>query len=235
MKLEFRPKAILFDLDGTLLHTLPQLSLAAIAVARDMGLEPPSVENMSHYVGNGLNMLLCRIILGRHDVRVEEVPEGQLNQARELFSRHYTRGLSTDFEVFEGVREGFEWFKAHGIKLGVVTNKPHVYAVPLLSYAGLTPYLGGILGGEVLKERKPAPEPLYHVLRELGVEPADALMVGDSISDVNAARAAGMPCVAFTYGYDGGFDLRTTCDPDYLFDSFGQLTELIKSLPERQA
>ena len=234
MSLLTKPKAILFDLDGTLAHTLPQLSIAASEVAKEMGIEPPSLESMSNYVGNGVAMLLGRVILGRHDITLNDIRPEQLTKARELFAKYYTQGLDKNFEVYPGVKEGIESFYNQGIKLAVVTNKPHVFAVPLLAHMGLDKYMGCILGGEVLDKRKPDPAPLLHVCEQLGVAPEQALMVGDSINDVKAGQNAHMPTVVFTYGYDGGYDVRTCCKADYLFDSFGELTELINSLPNNE-
>ena len=88
MSLLTKPKAILFDLDGTLAHTLPQLSIAASEVAKEMGIEPPSLESMSNYVGNGVAMLLGRVILGRHDITLNDIKPEQLTKARELFAKY---------------------------------------------------------------------------------------------------------------------------------------------------
>lgn len=231
MQLTKRPHAMLFDLDGTLAHTLPQLSVAAGKVAQSMGIPTPSSEQMASYVGNGVAMLLGRVIMGRHDITIDQVPADKLKEARTLFTKFYSEGLHQDFEVYPYVKEGLALFKDMGIALGVVTNKPHIFAEPLLGHMGLTPYFGAILGGEVIDKRKPDPKPLYYVLDKLQVPAEQAIMVGDSLNDVKAGENAHMPTVAFTYGYDGGYDLHTDCNPDYLFDSFQQLIELIKSLP----
>ena len=231
MELQRRPQAMIFDLDGTLIHTLPQLSRAVCRVAHEMGLAEPDGKTMSEYVGNGVAMLLGRILVGRHDVDLKEIPEDKRDQARALFNKYYAEGLSQDFELYAGVKEGLEYFHSLGIKLLLVTNKPHIFAKPLMGHAGLAPLFSVILGGEVLDKRKPDPAPLFHVLEKVGIKPEDAVMVGDSINDVKAGENAHMPTVAFTYGYNGGYDLHTSCHPDYLFDSFSELTALIKRLP----
>lgn len=230
MALEHGVQAILFDLDGTLAHTLPQLSIAVSKVAREMGLSVPTRETMSSFVGNGVTMLLGRIIMGRHDISLDEVPEDKMKEARALFNRFYREGLARDFELYDGVKEGLSYFKERGLKLGVVTNKPHIFAEPLIGYMGLKPFFDYVLGGEVLPVRKPDPMPLLYVLEKLGVSPEHAIMVGDSINDVKAGQSAHMATVAFTYGYNGGYDLHTCCHPDYLFDHFSELTALIASL-----
>lgn len=230
--LKQKPQAILFDLDGTLAHTLPQLGLAVCQVARKMELPEPDAAKMSTYVGNGVAMLLGRVILGRHDITLEEVPPEKMAEARAWFSKFYAEGLSQNFYLYEGVLEGIKYFHEQGIQLATVTNKPDIFAQPLMRHMGLAPYMSVILGGEVLKVRKPDPAPLLYVLDKMGVAPEQAVMVGDSINDVKAGENAHVAAtVALTYGYNGGYDLKTCCHADYMFDHFTELTALIKSLP----
>lgn len=213
------PKLIMFDLDGTLAHTLPQLTQAVCAVAQDLGFKVPSAEEVSCYVGNGMDLLLARAILGRKDITLAEVPAEQLNQARESFSRHYMAGLKENFEVYPGVLEGLKNFKRMGIKLAVVSNKPNKFVRPLMEYMGFWPYLDLAMGGEVLPKKKPDPMPLNYVLKRYGIEPHEAMMVGDSNNDIRAGKNAGVVTVALTYGYNGGQDLHEE-NPDYLYDDF---------------
>lgn len=227
-KLTVLPKALLFDLDGTLANTIPQLAIAASKSAVAIGLNPPSVETTKGFVGNGVNMLLARVIAGRFDVELKDVDPSLLKRARDVFNVEYTKGLDKDYNLYEGVKEGLEYFKSCGIKLAVVTNKPQMFALPLLSYMGIKDYFDFILGGEVIPERKPDPTPLYYVLDKLQVSKDDAVMVGDSNNDIEAGNNANMTTVFFSYGYNRK-------DPkelkfDYVFDSFNELTALIKSL-----
>lgn len=227
-KLTVLPKALLFDLDGTLANTIPQLAIAASKSAVAIGLNPPSVETTKGFVGNGVNMLLARVIAGRFDVELKDVDPSLLKRARDVFNVEYTKGLDKDYNLYEGVKEGLEYFKSRGIKLAVVTNKPQMFALPLLSYMGIKDYFDFILGGEVIPERKPDPTPLYYVLDKLQVSKDDAVMVGDSNNDIEAGNNANMTTVFFSYGYNQK-------DPkelkfDYGFDSFNELTALIKSL-----
>lgn len=213
------PKLIMFDLDGTLAHTLPQLTQAVCAVAQDLGFKVPSAEEVSCYVGNGMDLLLARAILGRKDITLAEVPAEQLAKARESFSRHYMAGLKENFEVYPGVLEGLQKFKRMGIKLAVVSNKPNKFVRPLMEYMGFWPYLDLAMGGEVLPKKKPDPMPLNYVLKRYGIEPHEAMMVGDSNNDIRAGKNAGVVTVALTYGYNGGQDLHEE-HPDYLYDDF---------------
>uniref|UniRef100_UPI00402ADBD2 HAD-IA family hydrolase n=1 Tax=Succinivibrio sp. TaxID=2053619 RepID=UPI00402ADBD2 len=200
-KLTVLPKALLFDLDGTLANTIPQLAIAASKSAVAIGLNPPSVETTKGFVGNGVNMLLARVIAGRFDVELKDVDPSLLKRARDVFNVEYTKGLDKDYNLYEGVKEGLEYFKSRGIKLAVVTNKPQMFALPLLSYMGIKDYFDFILGGEVIPERKPDPTPLYYVLDKLQVSKDDALMVGDSNNDIEAGNNANMTKFFFSYGY----------------------------------
>lgn len=230
--LQFRPELLIFDLDGTLAHTLPQLAKAAQQVAREMGLKVPLDQEVANYVGNGVTMLLARTIAGRKDVTTADVPEELQKQARALFNKIYSAGLSRDFVVYPGVKDGLRHFKEIGLKCAVVTNKPEIFAKPLLGFMGLTPYFDFILGGEVLDKRKPDPAPLFYVCDKLQVSAAHSLMVGDSVNDIKAGQNAGMPTAAFTYGYNGGNDVRGFA-PDCVFDKFAGLTACIDALPPR--
>ena len=230
-KLQKRPVLMLFDLDGTLAHTLPQLGLATKAVAARLQLKVPSDDDMANYVGNGVTMLLARTIASRFDVDINSLDPALMQQARTLFNEEYLKVLDRDFIIYDGVKEGLQVFKDKGIKLAVVTNKPETFAKPLLNYMGLTPYFDFILGGEVLKERKPDPTPLFYVCGTLDEKPSDCIMVGDSANDILAGQKAKMVTVAFTYGYNCHKDVRES-DPDYVFDSFKSLNSLILSFKD---
>ena len=226
-KLKSLPEALLFDLDGTLADTIVQLVKAARASAVSLGLNPPAQKNVQEYVGNGVNMLLARVIAGRFDITLDDVDKELLLQAREVFNQVYAEGLKTDFRVYDGVIEGLRYFKQRGIKLAVVTNKPQIFADPLLKCMGIYDYFDFVLGGEVLKQRKPDPAPLQYCLDKIGVSNDKAVMIGDSDNDIIAGLNAKICTVFFTYGYNrANLD---ELDIDYKFDSFTQLIELIKS------
>ena len=223
-----RYDTILFDLDGTLADTIVQLAKAARASAVSLGLNPPAQKTVQEYVGNGVNMLLARVIAGRFDITLDAVDRNLLLKAREVFNQVYAEGLKTDFRVYDGVIEGLKYFKERGIKLAVVTNKPQIFADPLLKCMGIYDYFDFVLGGEVLKQRKPDPAPLQYCLDKIGVSNDKAVMIGDSDNDIIAGLNAKICTVFFTYGYNrANLD---ELDIDYKFDSFTQLIELIKSL-----
>ena len=227
-KLTKLPRAIMFDLDGTIAHTIPQLSKAAIAAADECGLVHPSEEKVKEFVGNGINMLLARVIKGEFEVEIEEVSPLLLKKLRESFNTHYQKGLSSDFEVYDGVKECLIFCRECGIKTAIVTNKPEVFAKPLISFMGLSAYFDFILGGEVLKERKPDPRPINYTLEKLQVKNTEALMCGDSDNDIIAANNAFVSSVFFTFGYNRSDE--QTLKYDYRFDSYSEFTSLLKEL-----
>ncbi|MCR5085131.1 MAG: phosphoglycolate phosphatase [Succinivibrionaceae bacterium] len=223
------PRALLFDLDGTLADTLPALALAAQRACRDLGIEPEDERTIGRYVGNGVMMLLERAMEHRFGVDLGSCDQGRLARARERFNEHYAQGLGTGFALYPGVREALLHFRSLGIALAVVTNKPQAFAVPLIGHMGLSDCFDYVLGGEVLPERKPSPLPLLTACRELGVEPSATLMVGDSDNDILAGANAGMRTIFLTFGYYYG-DI-SACKPTYILGSYQELVGLIDSAP----
>ncbi len=228
MMLTKKPQALLFDLDGTLADTICQLAKAAQKTAEALGIDVPSEETTKGYVGNGIQLLLCRIIVGSFEATTADVGEDLLKKARELFNQFYTKGLNKDFAVYPYVEETLKWCQQEKIKLAVVTNKPNMFAKPLLEYMGLASYFDFILAGEVLDKKKPEVEPLLYVLDKLKVKAQDAVMVGDSANDMIPALRLDMPSVFFTFGYcRGSID---SSKPSYKFSSWQELLDLLKTL-----
>lgn len=219
------PRALIFDLDGTLADTLPQLAKAARAACEACGITPPDYDTARSYVGNGVWMLLERCILGRRDITQGTADKDLLVKTRGAFNQAYMKGLSSDYTIFPGVKEGLETFHKAGIRLGVCTNKPQMFAIPLLKCMGLSPLFDFILGGEVLKRRKPDPSPVLYTCGRLGVWPDEAMMVGDSENDVLGGSNAGLTSVFMTYGYYTG--KKEDISPDLSFDSFGDFTSYV--------
>lgn len=226
MRRPVHPEAVLFDLDGTLANTLPQLALAARQASEDTGIKPPSIEEARSYVGNGTNMLLSRCIAGRVKFAPGEVDPQLLKKVRAAYNIRYMQGLADNYQLYEGVPGVLDTLRQRGIRLAVVTNKPQMFADPLLKYMGLYSKFDLVLGGEVLETRKPDPGPLLYVLEKLGCRPEHSAMVGDSDNDMLAGKRAGMTCVFMTYGFYSG-------DPDalvldYKFDSFLRLRDIFE-------
>jgi phosphoglycolate phosphatase len=193
-------QAIVLDLDGTLLHSAPELAEAANRMLRDMGRPAVSQELLMSYIGNGISWLVKRALTG--DMHAE--PDAALfDKAMPFFDRHYTELLSHS-KPYPGVMEGLQAMQDAGFKLGCITNKSARYTAPLLKSSGLAPYFSIVVSGDTLPEKKPHPLPLLHSAKFFGVPTARMLMIGDSSNDAVAARAAGCPVFGVPYGYNHG-------------------------------
>ena len=198
-------QAIVIDLDGTLLNTAPQLSEAANRMLRDMDYAPVSQELLASYIGNGISWLVKRALTGD----MHATPDAALyDHALPIFEKHYTE-LLLESKVFEGVIEGLDEMRAAGFRLGCITNKVERYTTPLLAGVGLAKYFEIVLAGDTLPEKKPHPMPLLHAAKFFGVPIEQLLLIGDSLNDTLAARAAGCPVFCVPYGYNHGEPVET--------------------------
>jgi phosphoglycolate phosphatase len=192
--------AIVIDLDGTLLHTAPELAESANRMLRDMGRAPVSQALLMSYIGNGIHWLVKRALTG--DMHSE--PDATLfEKALPIFEKHYTE-LATKSQPFQNVVQGLDAMKAAGFRLGCITNKAGLYTTPILKHAGLDTYFEIVLSGDSLPEKKPHPMPLLHAAKFFNIAIEQLLLVGDSLSDAQAARAAGCPIICVPYGYNHG-------------------------------
>ena len=195
------PRLVMFDLDGTLVDSVPDLAAAVDKALSGLGVPAVGVEQVRNWVGNGARVLVRRALAG--GLEHAHVDDVQAEQALELFMQHYAEN-HTLTQVYQGVKPTLYWLREQQVELAIVTNKPERFVAPLLDEKGLGGYFRWIVGGDTLPQQKPDPAALRHVLRLARVEPAQALFVGDSRNDVRAAKAAGVPCVALSYGYNHG-------------------------------
>lgn len=217
------PKLILLDLDGTLVDSVPDLAFCADAMNERLGLPVHGEERVRQWVGNGVERLVRRVLIGRLDGE----PEAALyERAYPIFCDLYAHNTSARSRLFPGVREGLERLAAAGYHLGCVTNKAACFTEPLLADLGVAGFFGIVVSGDTLAQKKPHPAPLHHAAAFFKVAPHEALMVGDSRHDVEAARAAGFRVVCVTYGYNHGQDIRLA-GPDAVIDSLAELPALL--------
>lgn len=201
-----RYQAVLLDLDGTLLDTIPDLAEAVNAMLADLNVKPLPVEQIASYVGKGARVLIQRVL--RHALPAENADPHVQEQAMQSWRRRYHQVNGDGARLYPGTREGLDMFRRAGAKLGVVTNKPGEFTLPLLRKTGLASYFDVVVSGDTCSEKKPHPMPVLHACSQLAVPPGNTLFIGDSVNDAQAARAAGMDVLAVPYGYNEGKDVR---------------------------
>jgi len=216
-------RALLFDLDGTLVDSVPDLAAAVDAMLADVGRPPAGEARVREWVGNGSQRLVKRALVGQ--MHGEPAPE-LFERAMPRFIAHYDARLADRSALYDGVRDGLHRLKGAGYKLGIVTNKPARFIEPLLAALGVREDFAVLVGGDTLAEKKPHPAPLLHAAELLGEGPATTLMVGDSRNDVEAARRAQMAVVCVPYGYNHGEDIRLAA-PDAVVEDLRELARLL--------
>lgn len=218
-----RPTMILIDLDGTLVDSVPDLAFCVDAMMARLGRPPHGEAKVRNWVGNGVERLVRRSLIGQLE---GEPDEADFQLAYPLFLELYRDNTSQRSQLFPGIREGLDWLKAAGYRLGCVTNKAAQFTEPLLRDLGVRDYFEIVISGDTLPRSKPDPLPLLHAAAHFGAEPARALMIGDSISDVKAARAAGFTIFCMSYGYNHGQDIRDY-HPDAVLDALTEVKGLL--------
>lgn len=209
------PKLVLFDLDGTLVHSVPDLAHAVDRMLQALGMPVAGIEKVGAWVGNGAAVLVRRALAD--DMSGEGVAEDLFAKAYASFLAFYAQATTERSELYAGVMVCLEGLKEKGIQLGVVTNKPMEFTHSMLAGFKLARFFDVVLGGDSLPERKPHPLPLQEAMRLCSSLPESTLMVGDSVNDVAAARAAGCPVVCVPYGYNHGQDIAQA-GPDMIVE-----------------
>ncbi|WP_417703905.1 phosphoglycolate phosphatase [Pseudomonas sp.] len=213
------PRLVMFDLDGTLIDSVPDLAEAVDRMLVELGRAPAGVEKVRDWVGNGARVLVRRALAGglEHAAVGEAETEQALARFLDIYADcHHLTAL------YPGVHELLEALSTAAVELAVVTNKPERFVAPLLEQVGLGGYFRWIIGGDTLAQQKPDPAALLQVMRLAGVEAAQSLFVGDSRNDVLAARAAAVPCVAVSYGYNHGRPIAEE-RPSLVVDNLAEL------------
>jgi phosphoglycolate phosphatase len=217
-------KAVTIDLDGTLLDTVSDLAAAANMMLAELERPPLAQAQIRTFVGKGIVNLVQRTLAGHIDGVAEPA---LMERAMPIFERCYTQMNGRHTTIYPGVKEGLERLRTLGIPLACVTNKSTRYTLPLLDMVGFAPYFEQVVAGDTLARKKPDPAPLLHVCEGFGVAPRDMLMIGDSVNDTQAARAAGCPVFCVTYGYNEGHDVRTL-DTDALVATLDEAARLVR-------
>lgn len=195
-------QAVLIDLDGTLVDSIPDLAAAANAMRSELGMATLELELLSHFVGKGMYNLIKRSLAG--SLTAEDPEPALFERAKAAFKRHYHQLNGQYSQVYPGVITGLQRLRTMSLKLAVVTNKPHEFTLPLLKRTDLLTFFDIVVSGDTCVEKKPHPMPLFFACEKLGVMPQHALFIGDSLNDAQAAQSANMPVLILPYGYNEG-------------------------------
>ena len=213
-------RAVLFDMDGTLVDTLPDIAVAVNAALRDLGLRALDEARIGTLIGNGPR-ILSRRALDAQETLTDAERERLTDALLAGYSNNYAVQAGKNGRLFPGTLEGLRELSALGLKIGVVTNALQHLAETVLERFGVAAYVQCVVGGDQVARNKPHPEALWKACDAFGVAPQETLMVGDSVNDVAAARAAGCEIVCVPHGYDQGHSVH-----DLGVDVIGELTAL---------
>jgi phosphoglycolate phosphatase len=221
----FKPKLVLIDLDGTLVDSVPDLTYCVDEMMQALNMPPRGEAAVRTWVGNGVQRLTERALANDLDGHPE--PE-LLSKALPIFLALYAENTSKRSRLYDGVLEGLDYLQScPDLIIGCVTNKAEQFTITLLTNLGIYDHFKIVISGDSLAEKKPHPLPLLHAAETFGIDPSDALMIGDSKSDVKAARAAGFKIACLTYGYNHGEDIRKY-EPDIVLDSLADIKQYIQ-------
>lgn len=218
-----RPDMVLIDVDGTLVDSVPDLAFCVDEMLKLLDMPIRGEASVRHWVGNGVERLVKRGLINALDGE----PDAALyDRALPIFRELYAENTSKRSRLYDGVPEALEFLKSTGVKIGCVTNKASEFTLPILKDLGIAHYFETVLCGDMVERNKPDPMPLLQSAEKLGVSPSASMMLGDSMSDVKAARAAGFAIVCMSYGYNHGEDIRDY-HPDAVVDSMAEIKDIV--------
>lgn len=226
IELPLSVKVIMIDLDGTLLDTAEDLALAANLMLKDLGMPEQATSTIRSYIGKGIQKLVKRTLTGQLDGK----PDAALfAKALPIYEKHYADNLSVNTRPYPGVVEGIKAMQQAGFRLACITNKAAAFTLPLLHSTGLHDQFEIVLSGDSLPKKKPDPMPLTHICKHFDAQPHEALLIGDSLNDAIAARAAGCHVFCVPYGYNEGRNVYEL-DCDAIVESLLDASKLIQKL-----
>ena len=218
-------EVILFDLDGTLIDSAPDLADAVNATMERLGRKTYDESTVRGWVGNGATVLVKRALSGSREID-ENLLDDVVKETLAIFMEAYRERICERTVLYPGVPGTLEALRDAGCRMAVVTNKPSPFVGPILEKLGIASLFDLILGGEDLPRKKPDPLPLLTACERMGATVDRAVMVGDSSNDILAAKGAGMQSIGVTYGYNYGEEI-TVCGPDAVVERFDELPRLL--------
>lgn len=210
-----------FDLDGTLVDSVPDLAKALNLTLIDYQRPTYDENTVRHWVGNGARVLVERGLSGNTNAKSDYTPS-EIDAALEKFLFYYRTLDTKDTVLYDGVSATLNSLKNRGYKLALITNKPSEFIEPILSSFSLSHLFSLTVGGDSLPEKKPSARPLLYACETLGVSPSQCVMVGDSKNDIQAAKSANIKSIGLTYGYNYGESIAAY-QPDWVFSSFSEI------------
>ncbi|MBM6551514.1 phosphoglycolate phosphatase [Marinomonas ostreistagni] len=210
------PELVCFDLDGTLVDSVPSIAAALDKCLVELGASAAGEERVRGWVGYGSAKLV------QQAMEWAGLPAERSEEAYKVFLKAYFENLTQGTVLYANVESLLKAFKFQQVPMALVTNKPSLFIKPLLDHFGISTYFSWMLGGDSLEARKPDPLPLVHCMEDIEAVPENCLMIGDSLADYRAAKAAGFKCALVTYGYNHGVDLNEL-EADVLIDDLAEL------------
>lgn len=216
--------AVLFDLDGTLIDTAPDIAQAANAMLAALHRPPCDEQAVKGWIGDGIGRLIKRVLTGQRDGE----PDAELFAAAQtIFDERYEAVVAARSRPYPHAQSTLAALRSRGFRLACITNKAARFTEPLLAALRLREYFDVVLSGDSVSRTKPDPLPLITGCERLGINPGGAVVVGDSANDLRAARAAAMPAIAVSYGYHHGVDL-STLGPVAVIDDLAAVPGLVR-------
>ncbi|WP_334029543.1 phosphoglycolate phosphatase [Alteromonas sp. P256] len=218
----------IFDLDGTLVDSVPDLASALNNALSDVGMATFGESTIRNWVGNGARVLVERGLSGNTDASAQQcnsISNELIDHTFQRFLYHYDLNVCRASTLYPHVYDTLSTLSRKGYTLALVTNKPKKFIAPIVKALKVESFFSLFIGGDSLKEKKPSPLPLNHVCKTLSVKASECVMVGDSKNDILAAHAANMRSVGLTYGYNYGEDIGAH-NPDWVFDDFSRIASI---------
>lgn len=217
---------LIFDFDGTLIDSVPDLANATNAMLTTLGKDTYPIETIRNWIGNGSRLLVERALVGKVEVADGELTVEEADHAEQIFFEAYENLSGSKTVAYPDVDSGLKQLHAAGYTLALVTNKPIRFVPKILQSFGWQNLFSEVMGGDSLPVKKPDPTPLLHVCETLNVSVEQSVMIGDSRNDMLAGQNANMDTLGLSYGYNYGQDILEL-NPTEAFDHFSDLVAWI--------